>query len=204
MKLRRAILTRSDSGQSLVETVLILPLLLLLLLNALNFGYFFLVTLNLTASPRAGVEYSIYGPNSPGTTNYPAAGGSSSLTVSDLSQQDMTGALSRVTSAPIQVCSQTNLTGTPPNGVNGTGTSQKSNCITCTNGTCGAVTTTPTYPPHADPEAPTFILHRVDVTYTFIPLIPGQPFNLFLLASPLCNASGTSCTFHRFAEMRAM
>ncbi|PYV94503.1 MAG: hypothetical protein DMG86_23115 [Acidobacteria bacterium] len=64
MKLRRGILTRSDSGQSLVETVLILPLLLLLLLNALNFGYFFLVTLNLTASPRAGVEYSIYGPNS--------------------------------------------------------------------------------------------------------------------------------------------
>jgi hypothetical protein len=52
-------------GQAMVETALIVPLLLGLVLNAVNFGYFFLVALNLTASPRSGVEYSILGASTP-------------------------------------------------------------------------------------------------------------------------------------------
>ena len=43
MNIRKIAAAGGQSGQSLVETVLMLPLLLLLLLNAVNFGYFFFV-----------------------------------------------------------------------------------------------------------------------------------------------------------------
>ncbi len=195
------------SGQSLVETVLMLPLLLLLLLNALNFGYFFLVTLNITAAPRSGVEYTTMGFDTPSAQSLPSAGPNSGvtgpLTTTYLTQQDMTGALYNPTNASITICTSTNLDGSK-SGVNGAGTSsQKTNCVTCTDTTCGTVDNSGSGV-DADPEAPQFLLSRVDVTYTFSPLIPGQPFNIFLMASPICNAAGTSCTFHRFAERRTM
>ncbi len=40
---------RRSQGQSLVETVLLMPLLLLIILNVVNFGYFFVVAVNLAA-----------------------------------------------------------------------------------------------------------------------------------------------------------
>jgi hypothetical protein len=205
MNIRKTALRREQTGQSLVETVLMLPLLLLVLLNTVNFGYFFLVTLNLTAAPRSGVEYATMGFSTPSAISLPAAGPPSGLlTVGYLTQLDMTGALNNPTGASIQICTQTNLDGTK-SGVNGSGVNQKTNCTICTGSACGAVNTGGTgIVPHADPEAPSFVLNRVDVKYTFIPLIPGQPFNLFLMATPICNASGSSCAFHRFAEMRTM
>jgi hypothetical protein len=190
---------RGNAGQALIETALMLPILLVMLINAANLGYFFLVVLNITAAPRSGLLYAIVGPSSPAATNYPAAGGASTTTVSYLTQQDLTGALyNPAANATVQVCSQ--IIGT-----NGSGSAQKSNCISCTGGTCGSVNSGGTGEvPDADPEAPSFVLHRVDVGYTFSPLIPGWPFNLALLSTSVCNAAGTSCTFHRFAEMRAM
>ncbi len=181
-----------------------LPLLILILFNAINFGYFYLTVLNITAAPRSGNLYSIVGPSSPGTTAYPPAGGASNLTVSYLTQQDLTGALfNPAVNASIQVCSQTNIRN--GSGTYGSGSNLKANCITCTGGSCGAVNDGASGEvPHADPEAPSFVLHRVDVKYTFTPLIPGWPFNLVLLPTSVCNAAGTSCTFHRYAEMRAM
>jgi Flp pilus assembly protein TadG len=204
MRIRKTVLRRGETGQSLVETVLMMPLLLLLLLNTVNFGYFFLATLNLTAAPRTGVEYAVMGFDTPSAISLPASGPPSGpLTVGYLTQQDMTGALSNPTGASIQICTQTNLSA--GSGVNGTGANQRANCTTCTGATCTGVGGGGAgIVPHPDPEAPVFILNRVDVTYTFIPLIPGRPFNLFLMASPICNAAGSSCTFHRFAEMRTM
>jgi hypothetical protein len=188
---------RKERGQSIVETILMIPLLLLLLLNALNFGYFFLVTLNLTGATRTGMLYGILGSSTPAGTALPAPAGTSKLTASYLTYKDLTGALNSPGNAQIQVCS-------PAIGVIGTGTSQTAKCQTCTNSTsCGAAGAgTPA--PDADPEAPSFLLNRLDITYTFVPLIPGKPFNIFMLANPACNAAGTSCTFHRFVVMRAM
>ena len=198
-------LAKPEDGQSLVETVLMMPFLLLVLLNAMNFGYFFLMTLNITASPRSGVEYSIMGFETPSAESLPAsgpAGGATGpLTVTYLAQQDMTGAIYNPTGASVKVCSLTNLSS--GSGVNGTGQNQKTNCVTCTGTTCGSVDPSGTGV-DADPEAPSFLLNRVDVTYTFTPLIPGKHFNLAFIAAPICTASGSSCTFHRFAEMRAM
>jgi hypothetical protein len=199
---------RRQTGQSIVETVLMMPFLLLLLLNAVNFGYFFFTVVNLTASTRNGLEYGIIGSATPAASAQPPSGPPSCskstdpgcLSVSYLTQQDMTGALSNPTGATVRICSQVNTTGTPPVGLNGTGANLKANCVSCTGTTCGTVDNSGSNVDH-DPEAPSFVLNRVDVTYTFIPLIPGRPFNITLLTA--CG-SGTSCSFHRWVEMRAM
>ena len=61
MSIRKNSMARGQAGQSIVETVLMMPVLLLFLLNAVNFGYFFFTITNLAAAPRTGVEYSIIG-----------------------------------------------------------------------------------------------------------------------------------------------
>ena len=106
MRRPRFALTRCSSGQRMVEIALILPLLLMVILNAVNFGYFFLVALNLAAAPRSGAEYSIQGFTSPGQVTLPKAGPlTTTTTVSYLTYQDMRGALRSPSNASIQVCS---------------------------------------------------------------------------------------------------
>lgn len=183
----------------MLETALLLPLLLLLILNAVNFGYFILVALNLAAAPRSGGQYSVLGFATPAALLLPSPGPPGTTTsVSYLTYQDMTGALYQPTGASIQVC-------TKVLGLAGSGASQTAKCSTCTSSSCGtAGTGSPV--PNADPEAPTFVLHRVDVTYTFRPLIPGTPFGIALLPSSICASSGgtVTCTFHRQISMRSM
>jgi Flp pilus assembly protein TadG len=200
MRIAKSHRTSRQTGQSIVETVLMMPFLLFLLLNAVNFGYYYLVALNLTSAPRSAVEYGIIGSQSPGTTTLPPAAGTGTTTVTYLTYQDLTGALNNPGGATIQVCSK-NL------GTSGSGTSTKAKCETCTSSTnCGTTPGTGSPAPDADPEAPTFILNRVDVTYTFVPLIPATPFNVALLASQACTSNNGSltCTFHRQSSMRAM
>ncbi len=72
MRTRRIV--RESAGQALIETALMLPLILLLVLNCVNFGYFFIVALNLTVAPRSGVEYSILGFQTPASLSLPVAG----------------------------------------------------------------------------------------------------------------------------------
>ena len=199
MRAQSFALRRDTRGQALLETVLLMPLILLIVLNVINFGYFFVVMVNLAAAPRSGVEYSILGFATPGSFSLPAAGPpSTSTSVSYLSQQDLTGAINAPTGASLQVC-------TSLNGFNGSGASQTTKCVTCTGNTCGAVGVgSPA--PSSDPEAPNFVLNRVDVTYTFSPIIPGTPFGLALLPLPTCASAGgnVTCTFHRQVSMREM
>jgi Flp pilus assembly protein TadG len=187
---------KKSSGQALIETALVMPVLLLLALNCVNFGYFFIVALNVAEAPRSGAQYSILGFQTPASLVLPAAGPpSTTTTISYLNQQDMTGALIAPTSAIIQVCSSTV-------GMTNTGVTK---CESCTGTTCGAVNTgTPT--PAADPEAPNFVLNRVDVNYVFSPPIPGTVFGLALLPLSQCasGAGGVTCTFHRQVSMREM
>ena len=197
---RNGVPREPETGQSIIETVLMMPFLLFLLLNAINFGYYFLVTLNLTAAPRSGAGYSIIGGQSPGTTTLPPAAGTGTTTVSYLTYQDITGALNNPGNATVQVCSK-NL------GTTGSGTSTVAKCETCTSSTSSCSPPGTGSPaPDADPEGPTFILNRVDVTYTFIPLIPATPFNVALLASNACTSTNGNmrCTFHRQSSMRAL
>lgn len=202
MKFRRPTRFSNSRGQSLVETALILPLLLAVVLNALNLGYFFFVTVNLTGATRVGAEYAVVGPGSPGTTNYPAATGGTT-SVASLIYQDMTGALWNPGSATIQICSPSVLI----SNVGTSGTPALSNCATCSSSSCSSPVITTggaaTFVPDPDPEAPLFVLNRVDVKYSFPPLIPGTPFNVVLMGTAFDSTTG-QYTFYRHIEMRAM
>jgi Flp pilus assembly protein TadG len=201
MSIRTNTMTRDQSGQSIVETVLTMPILLLLLLNAVNFGYFFFTITNLAAAPRAGVEYSIMGGATPAAIELPATGpATNALSTSFLTYEDMRGALNAPTAnASVRVCSQS------AGIVNPGTTTAKAACVVYP-GT-GVTYTFPAV--QADPElntsntAPAFVLHQVDVAYKFTPLIPGTPFNILLLTFPTCNASGV-CVLHRQSVMRGM
>ena len=192
---------RNHSGQALMETVLVLPLLLTLVLNAVNFAYFFLIALNITGAARNSGTYSIMGLATPASINLPADGPNTTPTsVSYLAYQDLTGALnSPLTSASVQVCS-------PYNGINNAGTLTQNSI--CTH--FGSITSFPAAA--TDPElnagntAPAFNLNRVDVADSFSPPIPFTPFNILVLVSPACTSSGgtVTCTFYRHVEMRAM
>ena len=201
MKLCTATVQRKSSGQALLETVLIMPLFLMIVLNALNFGYFYLMALNLSASSRSSGLFSIVGSSTPAGTPLPPAGPRTGIgSVSYLADQDLTGAVSSPnTQASIQVCS-------PSVGINNPGTLTETTACT----SFGSITTFPS--PSSDPElnsansAPAFLLNRVDVAYQFRPLVPLMPFNILILASPACTSSGgvVTCTFSRHIEMRVM
>ena len=203
---------RNSRGQSLVETALMLPLLLLIVCNVVNLGYFFLVIVNLTGASRSSALYSIEGsytpyaqqePPSGTSTGGSGAGGilSTPGTVTYTVYQDLNGAVWNPTGASVQVCTQLNINSGTGSGVNGAGSAQVANCETCTSSGCGAAGTgSPA--PSADPEAPNFVLNQVDITYNFSTLIPGTMFNMPLQASAMCN--GGTCTFTRRTRMRSM
>jgi hypothetical protein len=216
MRMGKLAVVRGSSGQSLVETVLVTPILLIVVLNAVNFGYLILVALNLAAAPRAGVEYSILGfstpspltqslPN-PGPASCASPGAPGCSSVGNLTYQDMTGALWSPSSATIQVCSEIlGLdTASPPH----------TKCVTCTSGSgtcnCSGTPNKCTAPagsvaPDPDPEGTAFVLQRVAVTYTFSPLLNVPPFTIPVSWLPgYSSSTGTCCTFTRYAEMRAM
>lgn len=176
MSALKARLRSSEGAQSVVETALVLPLFLLITFNAVNFGYFFFVAVNLASAPREGVTYSIQGFATPAQLNLPSAGPSTTVTsVSYLTYQDM-AALHNSVNAQVRVC-------TKLLGLSAPGTAN------CTQFGGGSFPT-----PAADPEPNSFVLHRVDVKYTVNPLIPGWMLNLTV----------PNLTFHRQVSMRAM
>src|SRR5579864_4345230 len=110
MKFARSIGSRNSQGQSLVETAIMLPLAILLVLNAVNFGYFFLVIINLTGTARSATLYAIEGSSTPAASELPGSGpGTTVQSVTYLAFQDMTGALWNPTGASVQVCSPINI-----------------------------------------------------------------------------------------------
>lgn len=201
-------------GQSLVETALMLPLLIMIVLNVVNLGYFFVVAVNLTGAARTATLYGIEGGATPAAGNLPSSGGSSPATslssVTYLVYQDLTGALANPTGVSVQVCSQANLDSSGAGTNTNTGGVLRTNCETCTssgctpaNGTAASGSYSGNPVPNADPESPGFVLNRVDIEYDVTPLIPGRIFNIPLQASGMCNSGGT-CQFFRHAEMRAL
>jgi Flp pilus assembly protein TadG len=163
----------SDKGQGLIEAAVVLPFLFLLLFNAINFAYFYYIAINISSAPRDGVTYGIQGFQTPDQVSLP-----STASISDLVYGNLTNGLTNGASTPVQVCSASK-------GVSG-------NLALCDNYPSGS---TVTYTPAADPEAPKFVLNRVDVAYTIQPLIAGQPFGIKLLAT---------YTVHRQVSMRAL
>ncbi len=175
-------LFKDKSGQSLVEIAVMVPLFTLLIAYAIDFGYFFIAAANITSSARNAAQYSILGYQGPAQSGVPAAGPTSTVTtVGALALADLTGLKSSSTTTTVEVC-------TKANGI-------ASNLAKCTSYLNGVTQGSNTYTPAADPEAPRFVLHRVDVTYTVQPPIPLSVFSVTLLPS---------LNFHRSVSMRAM
>lgn len=150
-----------EDGQSLLETAVAMPVLLGIAFNLINLGYFWFMVLTLAAAPRQGVQYSAQGGQSITTTAAP-----STTAVSNLVYENMVNAVhgSTTSNTSVRVCSSTK--GVDPN-------THIALCDTFGPAfTFSAVGT--------DPEAPAFVLNRVDVGYTVTPLIPGSAFNVVL------------------------
>lgn len=172
----RSGLLHEPSGQSLLETALFLPLLIIVVANAVSIGYFFSVYLNLATAPRQGVEYSIRGTSTTLQVAVPSAD-----SISSLVYENIAGAIPSAATTPTRVC-------TLALGLTGSGSTQMPNCATYGNGTATFSDLQP------DPEAPYLVLHRVDIAYTVTPLIQGSVFNVI----------PNSLTLHRSVVMRAL
>jgi Flp pilus assembly protein TadG len=171
---------RNESGQSLIEAALALPVLVLMMAYAVDYGYFFVVASSLTTTARVAAEYSVEGYASAAQAALPQTGlsGTSQNTVSNLALGDAAELAQSGSVTSVQVCGK--QLGTTGNATN-----------------CGqyGATNAVSYAPQVDPEAGTFFLNRVDVTYTVQPPIPMTLFKLSLLP-PL--------RFHRSVVMRVM
>lgn len=179
---RRCGILRESRGQSLIEVALIMPVLLLMMAYAVDFAYFFVAAATITSSARNAAQYSVLGYQGPAQSAVPAAGPTSVTTsVSALALSDLGALVNASTLTTVQVCSK-NL------GMNGT--TNRPNCTVY--GTGGGSTS---YTPATDPEAPRYVLHRVDVTYTVTPPIPMTFFKTSILPN---------LQFHRSVSMRAM
>ena len=165
-----------DEGQSLLETAVAMPLLLGIAFNLINLGYFWFMVLTLAASPRQGVQYSTQG----GVAGTSAASPSATA-VSNLVYENMTNAAHGATNSNTSVRVCTSALGVDPTShvalCNSFGPAASFSAIT------------------ADPEAPVFVLNRVDVAYTVSPIIPGSAFSVVLPAN---------LTFHRQVSMRSL
>jgi len=169
---------RSSSGQSLLEVAMMLPFLVALVAYAVDFGYFFIAAATITSAARNATQYSVLGYQSPSQGSLPVAGpDSSGISVAEEAIGDMASLKNSGTTAIVEVCSAS--LGTSDN---------KANCASY--GPPGT-----TYVPAQDPEAPHFVLQRVDVTYTVQPPIAMSFFKISLLPT---------MQFHRQVSMRAM
>jgi len=165
-----------QEGQSLVEMAVAMPLLLGLAFNIINWGYVWFMVLALSAAPRMGAQYATQG-GVAGTASAPAT-----TAVRDLVWENMTNAVKGATTSnvAVQVCSSSKglSSATPPIAL------------------CDTYGPTFSFPaPAADPEAPVYVLDRVDVEYTVTPIIPGWVFSVVL---------PSNLNFHRQVSMRSL
>jgi Flp pilus assembly protein TadG len=95
---------RGNSGQSLIEYLLLLPLLLLLVVNVVNVGGFFFAWITVANAARAGADYQILGGASAGSLT-PATGAQ----ITAMINQD-TKWLPNQSSVLVNVCQKNNAT----------------------------------------------------------------------------------------------
>jgi Flp pilus assembly protein TadG len=75
---------RNGKGQSLVEYVLVLPVIFLLIVNVVNFGGFFYAWITVSNAARAGADYAIMGNATVGAPQQPTSAQITSLITTDI------------------------------------------------------------------------------------------------------------------------
>jgi len=177
---------KENAGSAVLETALMMPILLAMLLFAIDFGYLFLVANNVVTASRNGVLYSAQGYPSPAQGTLPSAGTSGSLSdtagAAGIAAGDLAGLANMSTKTKVQVCSKAI-------GVTQTSSGYITKCNTYPSGSNQ-------YTPDQDPESNSGLrLQRVDVTYV-VTLPVGLNVFSFHTVAPL--------TIHSHVEMRAV
>ena len=160
-----------------------MTLMTTVIIYSIDFGYFFMVAANLTSSARNAAQLSIMGFQTPGQATLPIAGPPNLVgSVASLALADLGSLANAATVSAINVCSK------------GIGTS--GNFVKCSSYSSSGTTysATSSVALESDPEAPTFYLNRVDVTYTVKPPVPISVIGTSLVPN---------LNFHRFVVMRA-
>lgn len=142
---------KNNTGHSLVEFALLIPLLFLLIVNAVNFGGFFYTWITIANAARSGSQYQIMSGATINSPKQPTA-----TQIYNTLNQDIASLPNR-SSLAVRACTNTNGT------------------ISCASaGAGGASFTNP--PADTRPEASLHVMSWVDVQYTFQPLIPSFHF----------------------------
>ncbi len=144
----------NESGQALIEYILVLPLVFLLIVNAVNFGGFFYAFITVANAARAGADYAIM------------AGASVA-----------SGHISLASASQINTLITTDIASLPNNPSLSVNICQNNNTAVATlSGTCSSIA--------LDPEPTNYVLTSIDVTYTYVPFIPLFSFpNLNIYAT---------------------
>jgi Flp pilus assembly protein TadG len=163
-----------NQGQALIEYILVLPMVILLLVNVVNFGGFFYAFITVANAARAGADYAIMGGASVASGHIAAVSASqiSTLITTEIAS------LPNNPSLVVNVCQNNNGT------------------FTTLAGSCSSFQSDPN---SIDPEPTTYVVTGIDVTYTYQPFIP-----LFSFPSLNINATLPATTIHRRAVMRSL
>lgn len=146
---------QQESGQAIIEYLLVLPLLFLLIVNLVNFGGFLFAWITVANAARAGANYAILGGASVGS---PQAAFPSQITT--LIQQDI-ASLPNSSSLTVNICQNYNGT------------------ITTLSGTCSAIPLDP------EPSTYVLTTVDVAYTYQpFIPAFQFPGMNVYATLPP--------------------
>ncbi len=149
--LRQKLSRQGASGQAIVEMVLVAPLLLLVVVNVLNFGGFFYTWISVANAARAAGDYMVMGDKSVGAPTPPSAAQVRNLVVEELAT------LPKPNTVVVRICSRT-----PSNNAT----------IGCTMGAPGDFPNPPAEDTGTRPEASLYVTAWVDVRYVYAPFIP--------------------------------
>lgn len=164
-------------GQALIELALLLPLLLLIIANVVNFGGMFYAAITVANAARHGSQYLVLSGASIGAPGSPAP-----AIIFDLLAAD-TITLANPASLKLRVCREDKADWSAP---------------LCTSSPAGF---SPAQPPEETERAETFLYAQgwVDVEYEYLPLIPL--FTVPVLGIPL---SPPPQIIHRQSVMRML
>jgi Flp pilus assembly protein TadG len=167
---------RDRAGQSLVEFALMLPLLLILIVNIVNFAGFFYAFIEVANASRSAGDYTIMGSiaysgtdasgASAGTLKAPSDNGSTGAQlVANMLGTDML-ALPNRTSINVRLCEMNPTT----NAITCNVCTNATSTMVCTSGS-GSFTANPS-PDTSTGEGTNYTLTWVDVSYAYTPFIP--------------------------------
>ena len=168
-------------GHSLVEFALLLPLLLLLVVNVVNFGAFMYGHITVVNAARTAAQYMVLGPASYTNPQPVASSAITALVTSDVST------LLNKASVVVRVCT------------NNGGTYHKTMAFSERATACDAGNTDGFTDPEVSGSPAKYVLATVDVTYTYQPIIPLWDFPLLKIHATL-----PPTTLHKTAVMRML